>query len=211
MGDVYKDILSPFRWGPPSQPRRLYRSCHSYLELWQPVLTVWNWCVGLLFSSTQTQTYNLYRGSLHLSYFCCSWRNLFQDRCCLFILRFPSDLSSQIPWHGRSKPCTGSHMHNTKKYTLWKTVTWKTFTHFETSCFLLQPFPTHGFIKYSIPQPPGRQSVEVVSCPSSSLLGMLGQKTPMIHVWNHKKDFVILFCSFLQYYPYDFSQQRVNI
>ncbi|TNM86180.1 secretory calcium-binding phosphoprotein 5 [Takifugu flavidus] len=24
-----------------------------------------------------------------------------------------------------------------------------------------QPFPSHGFIKYSIPQPPGRQSVEV--------------------------------------------------
>uniref|UniRef100_A0A3Q1FF81 Secretory calcium-binding phosphoprotein 5 n=1 Tax=Acanthochromis polyacanthus TaxID=80966 RepID=A0A3Q1FF81_9TELE len=26
-----------------------------------------------------------------------------------------------------------------------------------------QPFPSYGFIKYSIPQPPGRQSVEVVS------------------------------------------------
>ncbi|TKS68208.1 hypothetical protein D9C73_002269 [Collichthys lucidus] len=25
-----------------------------------------------------------------------------------------------------------------------------------------QPFPSHGFIKYSIPQPPGRQSVEVI-------------------------------------------------
>uniref|UniRef100_A0A672G9M1 Uncharacterized protein n=1 Tax=Salarias fasciatus TaxID=181472 RepID=A0A672G9M1_SALFA len=36
------------------------------------------------------------------------------------------------------------------------------------------PFSSYGLIKYSIPQPPGRQSVEV-------------------------------------YYPYDFSQQRVNI
>uniref|UniRef100_A0A3Q3GB17 Secretory calcium-binding phosphoprotein 5 n=1 Tax=Labrus bergylta TaxID=56723 RepID=A0A3Q3GB17_9LABR len=27
--------------------------------------------------------------------------------------------------------------------------------------YFLTPFPSHGFIKYSIPQPPGRQSVEV--------------------------------------------------
>lgn len=34
---------------------------------------------------------------------------------------------------------------------------------------------THGFVKYSIPQPPGRQSVELVSCfgISISIVGLL--------------------------------------
>lgn len=50
---------------------------------------------------------------------------------------------------------------------------------------LLQPFPSHGFIKYSIPQPPGRQSVEVVSVFFFSLLRfetLLGLKTLCLHV-----------------------------
>lgn len=78
---------------------------------------------------------------------------------CLSFFGLVSDLSSQVPRRRWSQPRSGSHTHSTKS------------THekcerlffFLTLSFLLQPFPTHGFIKYSIPQPPGRQSVEVVS------------------------------------------------
>ena len=53
------------------------------------------------------------------------------------------------------------------------------FFSFFPFCFFLQPFPSHGFIKYSIPQPPGRQSVEVVRVlpPPSRLLTLFGLKT----------------------------------
>lgn len=65
----------------------------------------------------------------------------------------------------------------------------------------LQPFPSHGFIKYSIPQPPGRQSVEVVS--------VLHFQTTFCCGFLRIAD--ILVRSYLQYYPYDFSQQRVSL
>ncbi|XP_075896474.1 secretory calcium-binding phosphoprotein 5 [Nelusetta ayraudi] len=45
-----------------------------------------------------------------------------------------------------------------------------------------QPFPTHGFIKYSIPQPPGRQSVEVYYPYDFSQQRILTNLPPMANV-----------------------------
>ncbi|KAM3623139.1 uncharacterized protein V6R79_007529 [Siganus canaliculatus] len=45
-----------------------------------------------------------------------------------------------------------------------------------------QPFPSHGFIKYSIPQPPGRQSVEVYYPYDFSQQRILTNMPPMANV-----------------------------
>nr|XP_046235244.1 secretory calcium-binding phosphoprotein 5 [Scatophagus argus] len=45
-----------------------------------------------------------------------------------------------------------------------------------------QPFPTHGFIKYSIPQPPGRQSVEVYYPYDFSQQRIMTNMPPMTNV-----------------------------
>ncbi|KAM8772985.1 secretory calcium-binding phosphoprotein 5 [Acanthopagrus schlegelii] len=45
-----------------------------------------------------------------------------------------------------------------------------------------QPFPTHGFIKYSIPQPPGRQSVEVYYPYDFSQQRIMTNMPPMANV-----------------------------
>lgn len=71
-----------------------------------------------------------------------------------------SDLSSQVPRRRWSQPRSGSHTHSNKST---REKCERLFFFFLTLSFFLQPFPTHGFIKYSIPQPPGRQSVEVVN------------------------------------------------
>ncbi|XP_041790145.1 secretory calcium-binding phosphoprotein 5 [Chelmon rostratus] len=45
-----------------------------------------------------------------------------------------------------------------------------------------QPFPSHGFIKYSIPQPPGRQSVEVYYPYDFSQQRIMTNMPPMTNV-----------------------------
>ncbi|XP_051801928.1 secretory calcium-binding phosphoprotein 5 [Acanthochromis polyacanthus] len=57
-----------------------------------------------------------------------------------------------------------------------------------------QPFPSYGFIKYSIPQPPGRQSVEVF---------YPYDFTRQMHVL-----FTTLLC-FLQVMPFEFPPQNI--
>ena len=49
---------------------------------------------------------------------------------------------------------------------------------------MVQSFPTQGFIKYSIPQPPGRQSVEVVRI----ILQLYSERSEKQHIITYCSD-----------------------
>lgn len=114
----------------------------------------------------QTYSYLVHRISVHWYFSCFD-----QDKCLWYIYVyfwvFFKDLSTCISW-GYWWSKHGKHTHSLQKHLLFL----KNVAKISTACyfpliflFLFSLFlqPSLGFIKYSIPQPPGRQSVEVVS------------------------------------------------
>lgn len=100
-----------------------------------------------------SSSYFLFR--LHLKYLSCCDDDLRSEwpTLTLVCVVFKA-LSPQLRrswWHGEQT-------HNSEPYPL--VVKHYTTVHYFPMIFL----QTHGFVKYSIPQPPGRQSVELVSC-----------------------------------------------
>lgn len=152
---VYKSTKHPFRWGRLSQLRWLCRSCRSLDYLAPTVWNWWAWPSSLLPTQTSHSCYFKQLGTFFsgvLLQWLLPFVYLFLVSFQIYPHRFPG-AAGVNPAQVATRIVANQLVKNVKDF----------FFFFLTLSFFLQPFPTHGFIKYSIPQPPGRQSVEVVN------------------------------------------------